>query len=185
MKDIRSYRTLRLAVLMVVASAFSLAMSSPLSAATGAKILGKTYGEWSADWWQWQEANYPGFEFGEGLVDCSLGQSGRVWFLGGTAPGADPAERECEEPLGKHKHLFIPLVNASLFDTSATIDEKREILDGVFSEVPAGVFNSVACDLQIDVDGTPADLFVFSGSNRNPSGVFNLTDFSKLPRAVS
>ncbi len=167
MKDIRSYRILRLAVLMVVASAFSFAMSSPLSADTGAKIHGKTYGQWSAAWFQWQEANYPDFDFGDGLVDCSLGQSGRVWFLGGTALfGTDPAERECEEPLGKHKHLFIPLVNASFYnpdqdncpepDFTCTIEEKREILDGVFSEVPAGIINSVACDLQINVDGTPA-----------------------------
>lgn len=154
MKDIRSFRFLRLAVLMVVAGAFSFAVPSPLSAAKGAQINGKTYGEWSALWWQWQEANFPDSEFGEGLVDCSLGQSGPVWFLGGTNGGA--AERECLEPLGKHKHLFIPLVNSSFFDTGATIEEKRETLDGLFSEVPVGIFNSVACDLQIDVDGTPA-----------------------------
>jgi len=163
MKDIRSFRIPRLAVLMAVAGALSFAMSGPVSA-DGAQIQGKTYGEWSAAWFQWQEVDFPDFDFGDGFVDCSLGQSGPVWFLGGTALGADPAERECEEPLGNHIHLFIPLVNASFYnpdascpnDETCTIEEKREILDGIFSEVPAGIFESVACDLQIDVDGTPA-----------------------------
>jgi len=163
MKDIRSFRIPFLAILMVVAGALSLAMSGPVSA-DGAQIQGKTYGQWSAAWWQWQEANFPDFAFGDGLVDCSVGQSGPVWFLGGTA-GSPLAERECEEPLGNHIHLLIPLVNASFFNPdgncpepnfTCTIEEKREILDGLFSEVPAGIFNSVACDLQIEIDGTPA-----------------------------
>ena len=151
----RKFRT------FMVAAAFSLGMSGPTFAEIGAKIHDRTYGEWSAAWWQWQEANFPGFAFGEGLVDCSAGQSGPVWFLGGTGGGA--AERECLEPLGEQIHLFIPLVNANVFNEdplcpnlTCTIEEKREILDGIFSEVPAGIFNSVACDLQIDIDGTPA-----------------------------
>jgi hypothetical protein len=133
---------------------------------TEGKLSGKTYGEWSASWWQWQEANFPNFEFGEGLVDCSVGQSPPVWFLGGTGGGG--AARECQEPLGNQIRLFIPLVNVSFYNPdgncpepnfTCTIEEKREILDGLFSEVPAGIYNSVACDLQIDVDGTPAVLF--------------------------
>jgi hypothetical protein len=60
------------------------------------------------------------------------------------------------EPLTGHKHLFIPLVNANVNDLPPTIEERRDLLDGLFSEVPAGIINSVACDLQIDVDGTPA-----------------------------
>ncbi len=39
---------------------------------------------------------------------------------------------------------------------NCTIEEKREILNEIFSEVPAGRFNIRACDLQIEVDGTPA-----------------------------
>src|SRR5208337_1677970 len=44
---------------------------------------GRTYSEWSAAWQQWAlsipVANHPLFDNG----DCSVGQSGPVWFLGG------------------------------------------------------------------------------------------------------
>jgi len=60
------------------------------------------------------------------------------------------------ESLRGHKHLLIPLVNGNVYDESLTIEEKRELLDGLFSTVPAGVLNSEACDLQINVDGMPA-----------------------------
>ena len=156
----RSDAIVRLTAGIVLAAAAAIA-SGPALAASEAKIHGKSYGQWSVGWWQWQEANFPDFAFGDGLVDCALGQSGPVWYLGGTGGGF--AERTCAEPLGKHTHLFIPLVNASIFnedplcpDNFCTVEEKREILDGLFSENPPGVFESVACDLQIEVDGTPA-----------------------------
>lgn len=154
MKDMWRPRIPHVAVLVTVVGAFSLGMTSPAAADAGAKIHDRTYGEWAAAWWQWQEANFPDFDFGEGLVDCSVGQSGPVWFLGGTG-GGPAVERECDEPLRKPIHLFIPLVNAVIFDEPLTIEERRELLDGFFSEEPAGLFSSVACDLQIDVDGTP------------------------------
>lgn len=154
MQHVRTTPLAYAAVILAVAGAFGLGMASPVSAEVGAAIHDRTYGEWSAEWWQWQEAHFPDFNFGEGLVDCSVGQSGPVWFLAGTGGGA--AMRECMAPLKGHKHLLIPLVNGSVFDEPLTIDERRDLLDGLFSEVPAGVFNSVACDLQIDVDGKPA-----------------------------
>jgi len=49
-----------------------------------AKFRGKTYGEWSAEWWRWAlslpTTAHPLLDTG----DCSEGQSGKVWFLGGT-----------------------------------------------------------------------------------------------------
>ena len=38
----------------------------PVAADENTTLHGKTIGELSAGWWQWQEANYPGFTFGEG-----------------------------------------------------------------------------------------------------------------------
>ncbi|MCP4409711.1 MAG: hypothetical protein GY807_18590, partial [Gammaproteobacteria bacterium] len=149
------------AMLALVAS-FALVAVQPALAASGAKILGKTYGEWSVKWWRWQEANYPDFAFGQGLVDCSVGQRGKVWFLGGSN-GSGPFERTCDKPLPKRVRLFIPLVNATIFNpddscanSECTVKEKREIADSLFSEEPPGSLNSVACDLQIKVDGKPA-----------------------------
>lgn len=84
--------------------------------------FGKTYGEWSAEWWQWLYSlpvdQNPLFE----TADCSEGQRGQVWFLGGTfvvveeEPGSvlGEAERDCSVPPGKA--LFFPIVNAECND---------------------------------------------------------------------
>jgi hypothetical protein len=155
----------------VIGGGCIVALMAPFSA-SGAENLtlhGKPMSEWVAGWWQWQEANYPGFAFGDGLVDCSLGQSGPVFFLGGTGGGV--AERECDQPIRGHKHLMFPLVNANVFnpdnfcelsfgDPNCSIVQKREVLDGIFSEDPPGLFNSTACLLSAEVDGIPA---VYSG----------------------
>src|SRR5262245_59170953 len=49
-----------------------------------AAAFGKTYGEWSAAFWQWLYSlpvdQHPLFD----TADCSAGQSGKVWFIGGT-----------------------------------------------------------------------------------------------------
>src|SRR5437868_1105498 len=47
------------------------------------KPYGKSYGEWSAEFWKWEFSlpinQHPLFD----TADCSAGQSGQVWFLGG------------------------------------------------------------------------------------------------------
>jgi len=77
--------------------------------------FGKTYGEWSASWWQWALA---GIADENPVLDptganCGFGQSGRVWFLAGTFGGA--AERDCTVPIGKA--LFFPVVNTAFIAT--------------------------------------------------------------------
>ena len=46
---------------------------------------GRTDGEWHAAWWQWTlsipSTQHPMFDTG----DCSVGQTGPVWFLGGSS----------------------------------------------------------------------------------------------------
>lgn len=73
---------------------------------------GRTYEEWAAEWWQWAaelpaDENHPFLADGE--VDCSLGQQGHVWFLGGTYAESGEADRQCAIPA--HKALFFPIVN--------------------------------------------------------------------------
>ena len=73
------------------------------------KVNGKTIGDWGHAWWQWasnfsSETNPIGQN---GDVDCSAGQSGKVWFLAGTF-GAS-ATRTCSIPRGRA--LFFPLFN--------------------------------------------------------------------------
>src|SRR5438067_362973 len=72
-------------------------------------VAGETYGEWSAEWWQWAFSlpvdQHPLFD----TADCSEGQSGPVWFLGGTFVATDlgsgvflgQADRTCTIPANK------------------------------------------------------------------------------------
>ena len=148
----------------------TLAKTGSLLALTGALTLPSagpasadpaTYGELSAAWWQWAEETYPDLDFGKGRVDCRRGQSGHIWFLGGS-DGSGPVRRKCR--IEKGKQLFFPLVAAADFDDEqscttpglCTVEEHRALLDGIFSEEPPGIFNSVACDLHIDIDESPA-----------------------------
>ena len=64
--------------------------------------FGNSYGEWSARWWQWlvsiPAATNPNLT--SGAVDCTLGQSGTVWFLAGSF-GDKAYTRSCTIPSGK------------------------------------------------------------------------------------
>jgi hypothetical protein len=78
--------------------------------------FGKTYGEWSAAWWQWSfsipaPANPLLDDTG---ANCGQGQSGPVWFLAGklcVEPNCTvlTATRTCTVPAGKA--LFFPIAN--------------------------------------------------------------------------
>src|SRR5919201_6517858 len=59
-------------------------------------FAGKTYGEWSASWWQWA-APVPAES--SPITDttgtrCGVNQSGPVWFLAGTT-GGPSVTRQC------------------------------------------------------------------------------------------
>jgi hypothetical protein len=73
------------------------------------KPYGLSYGDWSAKWWQWAY----GIPFSTNPIydttgaDCSLNQSGPVWFLAGTA--GMPVTRTCTIPAGKS--ILFPILN--------------------------------------------------------------------------
>src|SRR5207245_2293718 len=74
-----------------------------------ALVFGKTYGEWSAEWWQWNFSipvpSNPTFDTtGQ---HCQVQQSRPVFFLAGTATG-DVTRRECTVP--SDTPLFFPLI---------------------------------------------------------------------------
>jgi hypothetical protein len=83
------------------------------------KFEGLTYGEWSTRFWQWEFSlpvtGHPLFQ--DGPVDCSVGQSGNVWFIGGTfttntveGVRTGTANRSCTVPPGTA--LFFPIINS-------------------------------------------------------------------------
>jgi hypothetical protein len=82
----------------------------PVVIPTDQVVEGRTYGEWSAAWWQWA-LSIPTAE--NPLVDqtgehCANGQSGNVWFLAGTTSGH--AERSCTVPADQY--FFFPVLTA-------------------------------------------------------------------------
>ena len=98
---------------------------------------GATAGEWSVRWNLWADSlpvdHHPLFD----TADCSAGQSGDVWFLGGTfttITGEDGvvrgvANRDCTIPPGKA--LFFPIVAAetsTLEGNGETEEELRELV---------------------------------------------------------
>ena len=99
------------------------------------KAFGKSYGEWSAEFWKWLFSmpvdQHPLFE----TADCSQNQAGKVWFLGGTFTTTDPspgvvvgkAARKCTVPTGKA--FFFPIINlvcSEIEGDGTTEEELRE-----------------------------------------------------------
>jgi len=79
-------------------------------------VFSRTFSEWDAEWQQWAYsipvADHPLFDNG----DCSVGQSGTVWFLGGKfcnngSPSCSytAVQRNCKVPHGKY--LYFPVAN--------------------------------------------------------------------------
>jgi hypothetical protein len=97
---------------------------------------GKTYAQWSVDWWKWilevPATNNPLLDTTG--ADCAVHQpGGRVWFLAGSPGGA--VTRTCT--VRYDKALFFPLVNIVALatgpaDTEASIHaDARAFVDGV------------------------------------------------------
>lgn len=87
-------------------------MGNPGIVSRDGTVLGLTYEQWSARWWQFvygipadQNPLLAGANY-----DCSIGQSGSVWFLTGMW-GQPPiiATRTCTVPKGTY--LFFPVAN--------------------------------------------------------------------------
>jgi len=117
--------------------------------------------DWSAGWWQWNEALdfQPVLELGD--IDCSLGQSGEVWFLAAHRPNltgvpANEAVRRCTIPA--RKTLLAALYAMNWHNDpgeNLTVDEKRAVLDAVFSDQVPGDYlgGTQICRLQALLDG--------------------------------
>jgi hypothetical protein len=132
------------------------------------KYAGKTYGQWSAAWWQWaaniSEPNSP--------VDdptgknCAVHQKGPVWFLAGT--GQQTTSPHCTIPEGKA--ILFPVINGecSQVERNGTTDaELRACADG---QMDAVTETSASVDGTAIPLGSPAD-----GRFRFASPLFQIT----------
>jgi hypothetical protein len=116
-----------------------------------ALIEGKTYGQWSEEWWRWAYSlpvnHHPLFD----NAPASAGQSGWVWFLGGNFTGT-PAVRTATVPAGKA--LFFAILDAQQDDTDC--DGDRRIADPLTeAQLRANVkaLMDSAHDLRCTLDG--------------------------------
>jgi hypothetical protein len=81
--------------------------------------FGRSYGGWVAAWWQWAaQTKARAHPLLGNTTDCSVGQKGRVWFLGGDfIGGGSPIERRCTVPKGTA--LFVAITTESWLSTPA------------------------------------------------------------------
>jgi hypothetical protein len=120
-------------------------------------VYGRTYSDWNAAWQQWADsiptANHPLFDNG----DCSVGQSGPVWFLGrkfvaaGGAGSFDNVVRDCIVPAGKALYVAIYNAEDSVLEESS-LGGSHPVQIGELRAVTAAVMDGVT-DLAMQVDG--------------------------------
>jgi len=96
---------------------------------------GKTYGGWSAAWWQFVSAqpvrsNPLSDSTGAG---CRNAQSGPVFFLVGGSGNTTVTRNKCIVPVGKA--LFFPLINADDFEPGFTPLQVWEQLQSFFGPI--------------------------------------------------
>jgi hypothetical protein len=92
--------------------------------APDSRPFGRTYGEWTARWWQWvlSQAKTDNPLVDQNGQNCANNQSGPVWFLVGTLNGA--AERSCTIPADKA--ILFPVINveASVAEGDGSTEEE-------------------------------------------------------------
>ncbi len=163
----------RLVVMVLVAAV--VVVSTPLASVSaggnvappGSRSHGLSYAERAAAWWRWAIAlpasGHP--LVSEGNVDCSVGQSGHVWYLAGAfapAPPARATERTCDIPSGTA--LFLPLVNV---DCSTL--EADPFFGANEAELRACVRRFGFTDLHASVDGVESPISTASWSSHRCS----------------
>jgi hypothetical protein len=115
-------------------------------------VYGKTYGEWSAAWWQWALAGPKGNNAVQDTTGefCDVDQpKGKVWFLAGSF-GLPGVERTCTIP--RNRALFYPLINSFWIDCPGTPDS--DVTDAEVRDIMASLLDP-ACQLTSTLDGTP------------------------------
>jgi hypothetical protein len=121
--------------------------------AANATAYGKTYGEWGAEWWKWALSIPADMN---PIVDttgdyCTMGQSGHVWFLGGTfvsTSESGPLVRDCTIPAGKA--IFYPVINGTWIEEPGDEIYTDEEVRWVVANFTAG--GNLGCQITSTLD---------------------------------
>jgi hypothetical protein len=157
-------RSLAVLVALVVTMVPIVASGTPASASNPgvlpphSQAFGRTYGAWSASWWQYvgsQPASSNPLADPTG-AGCRVGQSGQVFFLVGTNGAGSVTRDQCTVPPGKG--LFFPLLNA--FDVHVSCTVAPSLCDPF--DTPEKIWNDLqnnlgfaASELHATIDGVP------------------------------
>jgi len=144
------------------------ASASPTIVGPSEKYAGKSYGQWSAAWWQWAaDISGPSSPVIDSTgANCAVNQRGQVWFLAGNTGGT--TSRGCTIPADKA--ILVPVINAecSTLEGNGTSEQElracaADLMDHVTATGAA-------------IDGTAVDLGAPSGGRfRFASPLFRLT----------
>ena len=162
------FATLVVVTLTLIAPAPTFAAGSgttPGVIPPNANPYGMTYGQWSAAQWQWtiQSPNIttspvvdpnPGSAASPEPVDCALGNTGRVWFLGGIngPQNYTTAYRSCSIPAGVA--LFFPVIDAWGDNSNCANLPQGTLTGDQLAQLLAQQTNSiVAGSMSVTVDG--------------------------------
>jgi hypothetical protein len=161
LNQIKPFLTRGLAPALLATAILSLGAASSAWAGGNPGVLppqshpyGKSYAEWSAEHWKWTYSLPADAHPLTDTAEVSAGQSGPVWFLGGTwGPTTDLegnwvgiADRHVTIPAGKA--LFFPIIDAeqSLAEGGTSEADCRETAIG---------FVDYATGLSCTIDGRP------------------------------
>ncbi len=161
-------------IALIGVGAFAAAPATPRVFPVNSHPYGKTYGEWTVAYWQWAMsipydsnpwANDDTGEF------AGEGQSGQVWFLGGTL--GNSAERTFDMPAGKG--IFMPIqqwiFGATVFDCEPSVPDVEcdvPTLQGAAADAADGTFV-----MEVSIDGNSVSN-PFNYRAASPSG-FSVT----------
>jgi len=109
--------------------------TSPWVFFPGSRPHGKSMGEWSAAWWRWASSMPVTANPLFGTADLSTGQSGKVWFLGGTFhsnpdpsdPTVSISEGHLEGTIPAGTSLFLPVLGAEASELEGNGTTKQEL----------------------------------------------------------
>jgi hypothetical protein len=130
------------------------------------KYFGKTYGQWSARWWQWAaNISKPNSPVDDPTgKNCAVNQKGPVWFLAGTPGTSSP---HCTVPADKG--ILVPVINGEC----STV-EGNGTTEQVLRACAVDQMNHVT-ELGVSLDGTPIDLGPGGSRFRFQSPLFRIT----------
>ena len=148
------------------------------------RVYGQTIGNWGHAWWQWV-SNFPAA--GDPIlqdrnVDCSAGQSGKVWYLAGNFGGT--SERSCS--IKKGKAIFFPLFNG-IFWTPLDPAVPEDCTDALSCRAGVAANMDKLTNWTCTVDATPCAWFtqiVRAQSDAQPLNIpdgSSFTDFGYAP----